>query len=151
MGHLLSVSALVEGKKGVCSLSGRWCSIIQGQASSPCAKIGRIFQIRSSDLASVLPISWNPFHYLFAVWQILLIHAYFKEWLGTLKEYTGKEFSSKHCLCLKIPRGAHTPSILVPVTSSWWGHSIGTGGCGSHKPPGRSEMLEPYGWWSWGG
>lgn len=148
MVQLLSVSALMEGEKErVCSFPGSQCSIIQGQASSPHAKIGRSFQIHSSDLESALMISWNPFHYLFAVSHVWLIHAYFNEWLGTFKVYMGNDFSSKHYPCLKLPRRAHPPSILAPVTSSWWGHAVGTRGGGRRKPPGWSEMLEPYAWW----
>lgn len=149
--HLLSVSALVEGKKeGLCSFPGSRCSAIQGQASSPHAKIGWSFQICTSDLGPALLISWNPFHYLFAVWQILLICAYFNEWLGTLKVYMGNEFSSKQYPCLKIPRRAHHPSTLAPVMSSWGGHPIGSRGCGRREPPGWSEMPEPCAWRSRG-
>ena len=148
MVQLLSVSALVEGKKeGVSSFPGSQCSAVQGQASSPRAKIGMSFQIHTSDLGLALMISWNPFHYLFAVCQILLIHAYFSESLGTLKVCIGNYFSSKHTPCLKLPGRAHPPSNVAPVTSGWWGHSVGTRCCGRCKPPGWSEMPEPYAWW----
>lgn len=100
MVQLRYVSALGEGKKDVCSFPGSQCSMIQAQASSPVAESGTSFQIHTSDLGSALMISWNPFSYPFAVQQVLLIHAYFEEWLVTSKVYMGKYFSKNHHPCL---------------------------------------------------